>query len=597
MSLPAREHLEPPKREPEIVVDRERATWSDLWTKEDYWAIWLGVLLLVMGVLLFLPNAPKDMHAKLDAANAVMRAEQERAPFRTVAWHDANDAKGKLKARDEQPGKAIGAYLAKPQGWKGSPLDALYLGEGAAAARREKGTQQLEALKGKTRDARAAAEQAESAAAAAGFARDDLNAAARAAIGDWGKARQAESKAKSAAGAKPYNLVPRLLVLMIGIGLLFSIGMKFMGRGMGPFLRAFPGVFVLAVFAYLLAAHTTVKAYGLEYVLWGVLIGLLISNTLGTPKWLMPAVQTEFYIKTGLVLLGASILFGKVLLIGMPGIFVAWVVTPIVLVSTYWFGQRIVKMPSRTLNITISSDMSVCGVSAAIATAAACRAKKEELTLAVGLSLAFTAVMMFAMPTFIKAVGMHHVLGGAWMGGTIDATGAVVAAGAILGPQAMYVAATVKMIQNILIGVIAFAVAAYWATRVERTAAGVDLTAGGAAREIWLRFPKFVLGFIGASIVFSLIYSGLGNDVGKVLIDEGVVKGWTAGLQGWFFALAFVSIGLATNFRELGQHFKGGKPLILYVAGQSLNLVLTLVMAYLMFFVVFPEITEKIMKM
>lgn len=597
MSLPAREQSELPHREPDVVSVEERSTWADLWKKEDYWAIWLGVLLLVIGVLLFFPNPPKDMRAKLDAASAVMKAEQARAPFRTLAWHDANDAKGKLKASNEEPGKTVAAYLAKPHGWKTDPVESLILGEEAAAARREKGAQQLQQLKAKAAAARATAEQAESAAAAAGFARDDLNQAARGAIRDWGKAREAESKAKGAAEAKPYNLIPSLLVLMVGLGLLFSIGVKAMGRGAGPFLRAFPVVFALAVFAYLVAGQATVKAYGLEYVLWGVVTGLLISNTIGTPKWLMPAVQTEYYIKTGLVLLGASILFGKVLLIGTPGIFVAWVVTPIVLCTTYCFGQRVVKMPSKTLNITISSDMSVCGVSAAIATAAACKAKKEELTLAVGLSLAFTAVMMFAMPAFIKAVGMHHVLAGAWMGGTIDATGAVVAAGAILGPQAMYVAATVKMIQNILIGVIAFAVAAYWATRVERVASGVPLTAGAAAREIWLRFPKFVLGFIGASIVFSLIYSALGADAGKVLIDEGVVKGWTANLQGWFFALAFVSIGLATNFRELGKHFKGGKPLILYVVGQSFNLVLTLVMAYIMFFLVFPEITEKIMKM
>jgi uncharacterized membrane protein YadS len=111
--------------------------------------------------------------------------------------------------------------------------------------------------------------------------------------------------------------------------------------------------------------------------------------------------------------------------------------------------------------------MSVCGVSAAIATAAACRAKKEELTLAVGLSLVFTSIMMIVMPAIIKAVGMPEVLGGAWMGGTIDATGAVAAAGAFLGEKALYTAATIKMIQNVLIGVIAFCVAVYWCAKVD----------------------------------------------------------------------------------------------------------------------------------
>ena len=164
------------------------------------------------------------------------------------------------------------------------------------------------------------------------------------------------------------------------------------------FLLSFVFVFLVAVFSYAAASNATMKHYGIGYAAWAILFGLIISNTVGTPKWVVPAVQTEYYIKTGLVLLGAEILFGKILLIGLPGIFVAWVVTPTVLISTYIFGQKIVKMPSKTLNITISSDMSVCGVSAAIATAAACRAKKEELTLAVGFSLVFTSIMMIAMP-------------------------------------------------------------------------------------------------------------------------------------------------------------------------------------------------------
>ena len=202
-------------------------------------------------------------------------------------------------------------------------------------------------------------------------------------------------------------------------------------------------------------------------VAWAILFGLLISNTIGTPNWVKPAVQTEYFIKTGLVLLGAEILFGKILSIGVPGIFVAWVVTPTVLISTFIFGQKVLKMESKTLNMTVSADMSVCGVSAAIATAAACRAKKEELTLAVGLSLVFTSIMMIVMPAIIKATGMDHVLGGAWMGGTIDATGAVAAAGAFLSERALYVAATIKMIQNVLIGVIAFGVAVYWCAKYE----------------------------------------------------------------------------------------------------------------------------------
>src|SRR5690606_623934 len=135
------------------------------------------------------------------------------------------------------------------------------------------------------------------------------------------------------------------------------------------------------------AGQSLIKACNLEYALWALLAGLIICNTVGTPAFLKPAIATEFYIKTGLVLLGAEVLLHRLLALGVPGLFVAWVVTPVVLITTYIFGQKVLKMESPSLNMVISADMSVCGVSAAIATAAACKAKKEELSLAIGLSL------------------------------------------------------------------------------------------------------------------------------------------------------------------------------------------------------------------
>jgi uncharacterized membrane protein YadS len=337
--------------------------------------------------------------------------------------------------------------------------------------------------------------------------------------------------------------------------------------------------------SYLLAGQEVVKHYGLGYALWALVIGLLISNTIGAPHWARPAMRTELYIKTGLVILGAEILFSKLLVLGLPGICVAWVVTPIVLITTFWFGRRILKIESPSLTMVIAADMSVCGVSAAIATAAACKAKKEELSLAIGMSLSFTVIMMIAMPAAIQAMGMSNVVGGAWMGGTIDATGAVAAAGEMLGDDALQVAATVKMIQNILIGVVAFCVAIFWVVRVERR----ENHDGFDVMEIWHRFPKFILGFVAASILFSILYATMAD--GPQIVGA-VIKGSTKTLRGWFFCLAFVSIGLETNFRELAKFLKGGKPLVLYVVGQSFNLCLTLFMVWLMFEKVFPNSAE-----
>lgn len=198
--------------------------------------------------------------------------------------------------------------------------------------------------------------------------------------------------------------------------------------------------------------------------------------------------------------------------------------------------------------------------------------------------------MMVLLPLFIKFVGIPEILGGAWIGGTIDSSGAVVAAGAALGYKAMYVATTIKMIQNMLIGVIAFGVAIYFATRVEKAAHASHIGIG----EIWHRFPKFILGFMGASVLFSILYSSLDKHAAHLVLENGVLGDFTKNLRTWFFCLAFASIGLSTHFKTLKHHFVGGKPLMLYVCGQALNLLLTLGVAYVMFYKVFPEITATI---
>ena len=580
----------------QIVVDVGKWEWSEMWKKEDWWAVWLGFFILLMGVFIYFPHAG-DMKAKLTEIEGKYLADAEKTDkFKTIAWYQLNDAKKGVKAKDIDAGKWLSNFSKKPRSWKSNPLESFVMSQETADAKKASAMTKYETAKAAEEEALAAAQAAEAAAEAAGFNDTALNDAAKTSIADWRDAWLKASKAKGKTKVKPYNQIGWLIFLGISFAVFFGVGIAAMGKSFKEFVIGFSFVFLVAVLAYLAASQSTMKAYGVGYAFWAIFGGMLISNTVGTPKWAMPAVQTEYYIKTGLVLLGASILFEKIITIGTAGIFVAWVVTPTVWLVTYWFGQKIVKMPSKRLNATICSDMSVCGVSAAIATAAACKAKKEELTLAVGLSLVFTSIMMIVMPAIIKTtfpVDKQLILGGAWMGGTIDATGAVAAAGAFLGEKALYVAATIKMIQNVLIGVMAFAVALYFTTKVEVEETGRKV----GAMEIWYRFPKFVLGFITASIVFSLIFTSFNGQVaglGPAMVDQGIVKGMGDLFRGWFFCLSFVSIGLATNFRELKEHFVGGKPLILYVFGQSFNLCLTLIVAYIMFYLVFPELTATI---
>ena len=190
----------------------------------------------------------------------------------------------------------------------------------------------------------------------------------------------------------PKPNVLALATLMVVGGTVFALAIRLMGGPALKFVSGYVVVFLLAIVAYLIAGQDAVRAYGLPYALWALAFGLLISNTDRNTEMAAGRVpETELYIKTGLVLLGAEILLRQDRLCsGVAGLLVAWLVTPCVILFMYFFGTRVLKMPSKALVIIVAAATSVCGVSAAIATAAAAKAKKEELTLAVGMTLIFT---------------------------------------------------------------------------------------------------------------------------------------------------------------------------------------------------------------
>lgn len=352
---------------------------------------------------------------------------------------------------------------------------------------------------------------------------------------------------------------------------LFAFGDKALGGKIKKFLPAFTVLFVVAVFVRLISAEFTLNRY-LEWAFWALIVGLVISNTVGIPEWLKPAIRTEYYIKTGLVVMGFSVLFNNIAKFGLYGLGIAWIVTPIVIIFMWWFGTRVLKMDNKPLVITLSTATSVCGTSAAIAVGAASKCKKTDLSMAVSISIIFTVLMMAFEPVIIKYLGMSQLMGGALIGGTVDSTGAVVVAGTALGPEAQTAAVLVKSIQNILIGFIAFFVALFFATRVENS--GAEKV---GAIEIWNRFPKFIIGFFVASLVASFVFVPLfeTETVGAInkVLDQ---------YKNWAFVLAFTSIGLDTNFKEIWQKMQGGKILWLYVIGQVFNIVLTFFAVWLL---------------
>lgn len=341
-----------------------------------------------------------------------------------------------------------------------------------------------------------------------------------------------------------------------------------LGRRAWSFLGGAGVVFGLSWVAQWLAANSTVKGFGLEYVIFALGLGLLWSHLLPVPVWLQNAVRTEFYIKSGIVILGAGMLFGDLMKAGAPGMVQALLVIPLVWHVTFRLA-RWLKVDDE-FGVMLSTAVSICGVSAAIAACGAVQGDKKKLSYVTSIVLLCAVPMMVLMPWCVKWMGLSEAVGGAWLGGTLDTSGSVLAATESVGATATKVGTVVKLSQNVLIGVAAFAISLWWTMRERRTRADAPRPGFGV---IWERFPKFVLGFVAASLVFSFLLS---PELAKA--SEKPLKG----LREVWFAAAFVCIGLETRLGDLAR-LGGGRPALAFLGGQAVNVLWTLFLAWMLF--------------
>ncbi|WP_433221106.1 YeiH family protein [Dactylosporangium sp. CS-047395] len=281
------------------------------------------------------------------------------------------------------------------------------------------------------------------------------------------------------------------------------------------------------------------------------------------------AFRTEFFIKTGLVLLGASINISLIWQAAGPSIVQALLLIASVFLFAWWLGG-VFGLDSK-LRALLSSAVSICGISAAIAAAGAVKATKEQLAYAASLVIAFALPSIFILPWLADAFGLSDPVAGAWIGGNIDTTAAVTAAGALAGEDVLKIATIVKTTQNALIGVVAVALSAYFAFRVERDP-GVRRP---GLRTLWDRFPKFVLAFVAASAIGTWYANAVSAAEAKTTI--GVVNDWRI----WFLVLAFISIGL--EFRVKALREAGWRPITVFAGATVANLAVGLALASLLF--------------
>lgn len=365
----------------------------------------------------------------------------------------------------------------------------------------------------------------------------------------------------------PDNLFSLLIQFAI-IFFVVVVGAFIIGKPVKSTILVFPLIYILTIIAVILAGNKGVKALNLEAVIFSLCIGLLISNLFKLPDWFREALSTEMFVKIGLVLLGTGVIFSDILKQGSLGLIQALVVVLSVWYFAFWLCKRFKLDDDMTM--MISSAVSICGVSAAIATAGAIHGDKKKLSYVISIVLITAIPMMIVMPYIAKYYGFSQEVTGAWLGGSIDTTGAVVASGSLVGETALKVSTIVKFSQNVLLGLAAFAISIYWTyTKKGNAPANSKPTLG----IIWERFPKFVLGFVAASLIFSFLVS-------PATVSS--VKDSLKNIQTLWFVLAFTSIGLETKFSDLFNS-SSQKPLYAFLIAQLFNVLITLVIAYLLF--------------
>jgi uncharacterized integral membrane protein (TIGR00698 family) len=358
----------------------------------------------------------------------------------------------------------------------------------------------------------------------------------------------------------------RVMVLCAEYLVLSAIGVRLLGGNLRSFVAGFPFIYALAWLAQVVAGNSRIEYLGLEYVIFALAFGLAIGNTIGVPDWLREAVRTEYYIKIGLVMFGAGILFQEVLQAGLFGLVQAALVIVVVWYSCFYVAKRL--RVDDEFAVLLSTAVSICGVSAAIAACGAIQGDRRKLSYVTSLVLIVAVPMLITMPWIVRHFHIPDLVGGAWIGGTIDTSGAVVAAGGLISEPAMKTSVIVKFSQNALIGVAAFILSVWWTLKRNSPVAERPST-----RVIWERFPKFVIGFMAASIVFSFVLS-------PALVSA--TRSTLTSMRTVWFALAFTSIGLETRFTHLFA-MEGGRPAAAFLVGQAVNIGWTLLVAYLLF--------------
>lgn len=370
------------------------------------------------------------------------------------------------------------------------------------------------------------------------------------------------SKATAGMAKDPSGIISLFVFFLAA----FTIAAKVMKVNIGQYVGGFVLLFAVSVVVTILGSNSVMKDWQLETPLLALLLGMIVSNTMPLPNWFQSALKTEFYVKTGIVLMGATLPFTIIMQAGPMAVLQATIVAVVTFFSIFFAATKLFGLDPR-FGACLGAGGSICGVSGSIAIGGACRAEKQHVSVAISLVVVWAIVMIFLLPMLAKAWGMAPGPSGAWIGTSEFADAAGFAAAAAIGDERAVKTFTLMKVvgRDMFVGLWALMVAylsvTVWEKKDAKSAERVD------AGEIWRRFPKFVIGFFVASIFTTLVIAMMDPKLASKYSSDAL--GAIKTLRGWTFTWTFLSIGFTTRFRELTS--VGWKPLAAFTIGVLIN--------------------------
>ncbi|WP_412097440.1 YeiH/YadS family membrane protein [Campylobacter lari] len=372
---------------------------------------------------------------------------------------------------------------------------------------------------------------------------------------------------------KKINIV-NIMFFYIFFALCFMFAFIFMKYNFKKYLINFSIIFILSILTNFISTHEFAKTWQLETPLIALFIGLIIGNFFHTPKWFQDTLTTEFYVKIGIILMGATLPLTLIIQAGSIAIIQACIITTITFFSIFFIATKFFKLDPR-FGVTLGGGGSICGVSAAIVIGNAAKAKQEYISITISIVIFWAILMILFLPFLCKILNLDAGVAGAWIGTSEFADAAGIAAASAIGDERAVAAFTlIKVLgRDMFIGIwavlVAFLSIAFWEKKKnEKT----------NIKLIWQRFPIFILGFLLMSLLTTIFIIFL-QDHGKIYQDE--VLSSIKNFRNWVFAWTFLCIGLSANIKQI--LLLGYKPLLAFSLGVAINLPLGFILSNYIF--------------